>query len=162
MRRACAFGNLVQWTVRVPAEYGTWRCADEIFREGNHCVNDSRAERVCYTHGDGVPFHRGARSSAATTVMSGVAKPRRGNSLRRRVNPSPSARTAVVGLTYATPPCRVGKRPCKQGPPAAPWSRDHTRVKSLTLPARHLLLWTCRYAAPEPPGRLLPGRGAVL
>ena len=34
LQRACAFGNLVQGTVRVPAEYGTWRCADEIFREG--------------------------------------------------------------------------------------------------------------------------------
>ena len=31
LRRACAFGNLVQGTVRVPAEYGTRRCADEIF-----------------------------------------------------------------------------------------------------------------------------------
>ena len=92
-------------------------------------------------------------------ARSGEAK--KGQLSEAEADSQPPARTAVVGLTYATPPCRVGKRPCKQGPPPAPWSRDHTRVKSLTQPARHLLPWMCRCAAPEPPGQQLPDRGAV-
>ena len=47
-------------------------------------------------------------------ARSGEAK--KGQLSEAEAESQPSARTAVVGLTYATPPCRVGKRPCKQGP----------------------------------------------